>query len=664
MTISLNARAFGLVSLFLFSSALAAEEPTCTADHAATGGPTRALGVYKPGQPVPLEEGFRDPPAISRVECWWQPPGSPLTRDEITRELEEFKAKGMGGVTVKDTLEMPRDEHTAHIKDIPFMSEQWLDMFAHIVAECGRLGLICRTRFGSGWNEGGPWIPPEMSSKILAFAKSDPVHGPGKYKGPIPTDEGVPTSQQLTAGEAFVLAVREADRKTLNLTNEILADGQLNWSVPEGDWTLLSCFSKPSGKKLMSASRTGGGLHHDHLSTAAADLHIREFGGRLLARLGDFENTAFDGFDNVSWEMGIPTWTPSLRDVFIRQCGYDPVPYLPQLAGYDLGDSGRRFFYDFRTTISDLIVDNCFRYTTDWCQARRLSLPWKTAGPSHVLPMDLIDVWGATDIPMGELWIHGRSNVKIPSSAAYAYGKPLVCSEYGTEKPWFFAPTPALWRLRAEEGFLLGVNYLCLACVDYTPPEAGSPGWVHSQSCRIGLRQTWWPMSQPLFEYLARCCYLLQCGKPVASVAVYNSFLGRNDMLWYCPDDDNLSSQPREFNFGYVNDKLVQSMRVQDGRIVLPSGATYEILYITPDVLYTAGLERRAKTVAVPRADMPIENPREDPRPCPPGRHRGLGRGVVEEASKPEGLPGYGRAVRGYGQGTRGKPAAYEAVGA
>jgi hypothetical protein len=87
------------------------------------------LGVLKPGKPVPLEEGFRDPPAICRVQCWWQCHGGAFTKEEITRQLEEFKARGFGGVTVKDTTNMPRDEKTRHIADIDQMSPKWLEMF-------------------------------------------------------------------------------------------------------------------------------------------------------------------------------------------------------------------------------------------------------------------------------------------------------------------------------------------------------------------------------------------------------------------------------------------------------------------------------------------------------------------------------------------------------
>jgi hypothetical protein len=516
----------------------------------------------------------------------------------------------MGGVTIKDTWAMPRDEYTAHTKDIPFMSEQWLDMFAHIVAECERLGLICRSRLGSGWNEGGPWIEPEMSSKVLAFAKSEPMKGPQKYVGPIPKDKnGLPTAEHLKTGNAFVLALHNEDQETVDLTNQVRSDGRLQWNIPEGTWSLLSCFGKPSGKKLMSASDTGRGLHHDHLSTAGTDLHIRKLAGPMLATLGGFEDTAFDGFNNDSWELGNPTWTSSLRDIFIQMCGYDPVPYFPVMAGYKMGDKGQRFLYDFRTAVSDLIVENFFRHASKWCQAHGIVLEAQAAGgPSHWVPMDLLKACGASDIPMGEIWIHGRAYVKIPSSAAHAYGKPLVGLEYGTQKAWFFCPTPALLKIRADEAFLLGANYLCLPSVDYNPMEAGRPGWVHLQPGCLGLSQTWWSLSRPLFDYLARCCLLLQSGRHQASVAVYNSFLSQDRTLWLAPDDDNLSNHPKEYSFDYVNDDLIQNhMWVQDGRLFLSSGTSYQILYITPDSLSSAGISRRANSFTVPRSRMPIE---------------------------------------------------------
>lgn len=449
-----------------------------------------------------------------------------------------------------------------------------------------------------------------MSTKVLTSAKSTAIAGPVRFSGAIPQAEKNPlTGDALKRGSLFVLAVKGQGETVVNLTDQVGPDATLAWDAPEGSWTLLSCIGKPSGRKLASASDAGGGLHHDHLSAEAADLHLRMLGGRMFEKLGGFENTAFDGFNSDGFEFGIPMWTPGLIRVFQKRCGYDPVPYLPVLAGYDLGETGQRFLYDFRATVSGLIVENFYRYSSTWCRSRNIAFEAQgVGGPSHRPPMDFIEACGAVDIPMGEAWAHGRSCAKIASSAAHAYGKRLVGLEYGTQKDWFFAPTPALLKMRADESFLLGANYLCLACVDYTPPEAGSPGWVHSQPCRLGLQQTWWPMARPFFDYLARCCFLLQSGTDVASVAVYNSFLARQDMLWLAPDDDNLSTYPRQYGFDFVSDDLVcNHRRVQDGRIALTSGAEYQVLYISPPTLSSAGLERRPKPFMEARAAMPLE---------------------------------------------------------
>ncbi len=586
-----------------------------------TAGPTRALGLFKPGTPVPLEEGFHDPPPISRAQCWWQCHGSAFTKKEITRQLEEFKAKGMGGVTIKDTsasytdtLSMPRDEKTAHIKDIGYMSPEWLDMFAHIAAECKRLGLICRSRLGSGWNEGGPWVTPEMSSQILAFVKSEPIAGPAKHTGPIPmAEDGAPTVKALRSGEAFVVAVRDSGGKRVVLTDKVSNDRKLTWDVPEGAWTLVCCFSKPSGIRNVSTSPAGAGLHHDHLSRAGADLHLENVAGRMLAKLGTFEDTAFDGFNSDSWELGNPTWTPGFRQAFITRRGYDPVPYLPVLMGLkeqdplgirapkmsdELSEMDFRFLFDLRTTVSDLIVENFYRHGGRWCHAHGVAFEAEAGGPYGMPPVDILEARGAVDIPMGEFWVQDwRTHVKVPSSAAHAYGKRLVGLESLTDSTFtpehsHISTSPALMKRRIDEAFLLGGNYLTMAVVEYSPAEAGLPGWVHNCGPHLNHCQTWWPMARGFFDYIARCCFLLQSGRDVAQVAVYHTFRPGKDPRWF-ERHDYLSNWPKEFAFDYVGDELVQRhMGVRDGRIVLSSGASYGILCIDP----------------VPRSTMPTRN--------------------------------------------------------
>jgi len=581
-------------------AARAAESSPGVAPSTESAGPTRALGLFKPGEPVPLEDGFRDPPPISRVQCWWQCHGSAFTKEEITRQLEAFRAAGFGGVTIKDTLAMPRDAQTAHLRDIPFMSPAWLDMFAHAVAECGRLGLVCRSRLGSGWNAGGPWVRPEQSSQVVAWAESEPIRGPSVYRGRIPLSrQRRPTVAALRGDEAFVLAVSarggEAPR-VLDLTATVTDERTLDWDVPEGSWTLYSFFSAPSGAEVMSASPSGGGLHHDHLSPEGTDLQLRMVAAPMLARLGPFGDTAFDGFNCDSWELGKPTWTPGFRRAFRARRGYDPVPHLPTLALVDddrfhaarvdsaLSETRRRFLHDLRTTVSELIVETHYERVSRWCREHGVAFEAESGGgPGHALPKDLLRALGAVDIPQGEFWMGGRSYVKIASSAAHAYGRRLVGLESFTETGNHFAIRPARMKARADEAFLLGGNYLTMAVSEYSPREAGRPGWVHNAGPHLNASQTWWPMARPFFDYLARCSFLLQSGENVAHAAVYYTFRTAEGELWAAPKDDDLAKRSKHFAFDYVGDDLVQNrMHARDGRIALDGGATYQVLYVIP----------------------------------------------------------------------------------
>ncbi len=600
-------------------------QPTCTE----IAGPTRALGLFKVGEPVGLEEGFRDPPPISRVQCWWQSHGSAFTKEEITRQLEEFKAKGMGGVTVKDTLAMPRDERTAHIQDIPFMSPRWLDMFSHIVAECQRLGLICRCRLGSGWNAGGPWVTPEMSSQVLTFARLEPIAGPATYRGPIPvSDDGRPTTEELSGDEAFVLAV-SATGTTVDLTDRVDKKRQLCWEVPDGTWTLMSCYGAPSGIPVASASPSGEGLHHDHVSAAGTDLQLCHVAEPIREKLGDLANTAFDGFNCDSWELGKPTWTTGFRKTFLERCGYDPVAYLPVLAEVEghryhvarlkrrLGEKERRFLYDFRTVVSDLIVDTHYARVGDWCHRHGVAFEAEAGGP-HTIPNDFLRSQGAVDIPMGEFWMHQWSHVKLASSAAHTYGKRLVALESFTETRNHFAIRPARMKHRVDEAFLLGGNYLTMAVSEYSPAAAGLPGWVHNAGPHLNFCQTWWPLARPFFDYLARCCFLLQSGRNVAHVAVYYTFRTDPTGLWVSPKDDDLSKRRKDFAFDYVNDDLVQNrMQVRDGQIVLDSGASYQILYVVPTKPSTMPLATLAKIKEFAEQGATVAWAGDRPTRCP-----------------------------------------------
>ncbi len=384
----------------------------------------------------------------------------------------------------------------------------------------------------------------------------------------------------------------------------------------------------------MSTGPSGAGLVHDHLSAAGTDLQIQNVVGRILAKLGPLQNTAFDGLNCDGWEMGNPTWTPGFRREFIARRGYDPVPYLPMLMGVKRGRTSTqkskvsdklserdlRFLFDLRTTVSDLIVENFYRHVNRWCRAHGVAFEAQAGGPAYV-PKDLIRAHGEVDIPMGEFWTNGWTCVKMPSSAAHAYGKRLVGMESLTNTTFtksrnHLSTSPAVMKKRIDEAFLFGGNYITMAVVEYSPAEAGLPGWVHNCGPHLNHCQTWWPMARPFFDYLGRCCFMLQSGKDVAQVAVYHTFRSKDSRWYYLPD--KLSEWPNQFAADYVGDDLVQNhMNVRDGRIVLSSGASYQVLCIAPTPRPTMPLATLEKIRNLTRQGATVVWLAKPPARCP-----------------------------------------------
>ena len=73
---------------------------------------------------------------------------------------------------------------------------------------------------------------------------------------------------------------------------------------------------------------------------------------------------------------------------------------------------------------------------------------------------------------------------------------------------------------------------------EYSPREAGLPGWVHNCGPHMNPNLPWWPLAHALFDYVGRCCFLLQSGRNVAQVAVYHNFRTCADSLWREPADE------------------------------------------------------------------------------------------------------------------------------
>jgi len=88
---------------------------------------------------VALEDAFRHPPMSTRPSCYWWWLNNLVDKEGITHDLEEFKAKGLGGVMLvcsgNWSAAAPRQRGPS------LLSPEWRELYQHTLKEAARLGL-------------------------------------------------------------------------------------------------------------------------------------------------------------------------------------------------------------------------------------------------------------------------------------------------------------------------------------------------------------------------------------------------------------------------------------------------------------------------------------------------------------------------------------------
>ena len=81
---------------------------------------------------------------------------------------------------------------------------------------------------------------------------------------------------------------------------------------------------------------------------------------------------------NDSWEAGSQNWTDNMIEQFKKLRGYDPVPWMPVLAGHvvESSEASDQFLWDFRKTIADLIANEHYGQLEDIAARARHGPLW------------------------------------------------------------------------------------------------------------------------------------------------------------------------------------------------------------------------------------------------------------------------------------------------
>jgi hypothetical protein len=541
------------------------------------------------------EKDFFDPPVSARPSVLWAWLNGFVDRDQLTRELEELKAKGLGGAIIWDVGSLADPK-----KIIPagpaFLGPESVASISHAIDEAGRLGLELGLFASSSWNAGGAWIKPENASRQL-LCRAIEVRGPGRVRTTVPLPDGVTAHWKDVA----VLAV-PAGGPVVDISRLVDRDGRLDWDAPAGPSRIMRFVASNTGQTLECPSPNSDGLIIDHLSREAAAVDMNYILDRILSARKSLDALKTFMLDSYEVREAVD-WTDGFIDEFRTRHGYDPVPYLPALfdpAALDAGIAGR-FLYDYRKTVSDLIIENHFRTVRDLLNKHGVRL-LAEAGHGGYARVDALKALGSADIPMGEFWNHERFwVVKEAASAAHIYGRRIVDAETLTGwRSW--QDGPAEYKRRFDIALCAGLNHPTFHTFTHNPPAAGWPGFVYHAGEHFNVNTTWWDQAGPLIEYMSRCDYLLQQGLFVADVAFYYGDQAPNlvpsrridpDIQPIYPDTACLHcGQPRPiqtseldrgYDYDYINSEVIlDRMTVSGGRIVLPDGLSYTLL-VLPD---------------------------------------------------------------------------------
>jgi len=416
--------------------------------------------------------------------------------------------------------------------------------------------------------------------------------------------------------------------KIINLT-AFVRDGKLNCKLPKGNWRILRMGHTSTGSTNATAGG-GKGLECDKFSEAAVQKQFDNWFGAAFAKTDPALAHRVLKFMHIdSWECGSQNWSPAFAAEFRARRGYDLMPYLPVLAGYPVESAteSEKVLRDVRTTISDLVSDVFFKVMQHNAVAYGCQTSAECVAPTMVT--DGLLHFNEVDRPMGEFWLrsptHDKPNDMLDAiSGAHIYGKNIIQSESFTQLRTNWDEDPAMLKPLLDRNFALGINKVFFHVFVHNPYIDKAPGTTLDG---IGLYfqrdQTWWKQGKAFVDYVTRCQALLQYGHPVADIAVFTGeevprraftpdrlvpflpgIIGKERVEAEQKRLANVGQPMREMPAGVSNsansftlnnwvnplngyaydsfnkDALLRLAKVEDGRMIVPGGASYKVLVV------------------------------------------------------------------------------------
>ena len=472
---------------------------------------------------------------------WW--PGSAVDKQNLTRQLEQFAAAGLGGVEITPIYGALGYEE----RYIDFLTPQWMEMLEHVGLEGKRLGLGIDMATGTGWPFGGPWID-EANALARAVLKDGRLAGEPtrmKVKRAAPGSEGLVVDPY--SPDALRRYLDPFSKVFANFPRDLVR-GQFHDSFEyyHGTWT----------PKFAETFRE---LH---------GYDVQQFAADILAKPGDATAVDRDTLARIKSDY---------RDVLAKL----HLEYLRTWVqwSHERGWVVRNQSHGAPGNLLDLYANADIAETEVFG-----STPFGIPG----LRRSADEIRHDMDLPDSLV-------VRMASSAAHVVGHPLVSSESATwlREHWKVSPSyikPELDRILAD-----GVNHIFYHGTVYSPQDAPWPGWLFYASTQFNPNNPLWDDFAALNRYVARVQSILQRSRPDNDILVYWPVsdiwdnpdglllqLSVHDVKWITEQPVGklaLQLQQKGYTFDYVSDAQLEQTRVED-RQLATAGSRYKVLVV------------------------------------------------------------------------------------
>ena len=549
-----------------------------------------------------LYESFLEPGAEAKpfFRWWWN--GNRLSKDEISRELEIMHEAGVGGIEI-NPIRMPEHAENLVGEECIWLSNEWIDFLQYTIDKAASLGMVSDLIVGTGWPFGGEFLEPEETIQGLRL-EAIPVTGPGKKNVQLTSEPETPQSKLMTV-TLFPEEINEIGDGISIPFNE--DESQVEISIPAGNHYLFILRLQSNFRQVMHGAPGGAGPVLDHFNKTAVVKYLNSMSDRIKDQTGKETLEGIRAMFCDSIELNGANWTTGFEAIFQEKRGYDILPYLPILLQENLEihenfkDELKRARFDYSLTLAELFKESFILPFHNWCRENGTLSRYQAYGHPW-LYTDLIEGYLIPDIPEGDQWLFNggwqpyadvdqiRYAIwnKYASSAGHLKQRKIISSEAMTNTSGVFKASLKYIKQATDLNIATGINHLVLHGFNYSPPEAGFPGWVR-YGCYYNEKNPWWQYMPIWSKYNGRLSQIFQETSPISQVAI----LGPTLDIW---SEAGLDRNPFNldpwylhalwqalnhlgFCSDYINARLLVNSRLEDGKILIGS-MKYEALLL------------------------------------------------------------------------------------